>query len=348
MNFHKIGLPREIIVGDKILKDTNNICKEIRMSGKCLILSGPKTMEIVGKGLKEVMERDYQAESRTVHNIKKQEVDQIIEESKNFDFIIGIGGGKVIDVSKYVAFELDKPFISIPTAPSHDGITSPRATLTYNGKKYSYEAKVPMAIIIDLDILSKAPYRMIAAGCADTIAKITAVSDWKLSHDKTGEKFYEYAATLSLLSAQIVLRSAEKIKNRDKEGIRTLMEALINSGIAMCIAGTSRPGSGSEHLFSHALDKLYPEKNTLHGEQCGVGTIISAYLMNLPWKEIRDTLKNLGCPVTAKELNIPDDIIVKALIGARDIRKDRYTILNEIEINEEKAISILKETGVIE
>jgi len=115
----------------------------------------------------------------------------------------------------------------------------------------------------------------------------------------------------------------------------------------MCIAGSSRPASGSEHLFSHALDTLMPEKKSLHGEQCGVGSIMMAYLHKLPWQRIVENLKRLGCPTTAREMGVPDDIIVKALMMAKDIKKDRYTILNEADLNEEKARNLARVTGVI-
>jgi len=235
------------------------------------------------------------------------------------------------------------PFISIPTSPSHDGFASPRASLNLNGFKSSFEAKPPLMIIADLDIISQAPARLIASGYGDVIAKLTSVADWKLSNIKTGEPYLSYAADLGLSAAQKILDDPEHIKS----DIKFLVDSLINCGISMCFTKSSRPASGSEHMFSHALDMLYPEKKSLHGEQCGIGTIIMSYLHGQDYKKIRKCLEIIGCPTNAKQLEIPEEIMIKALVKAKEINPSRYTILNQIEINESKAKNILKTVKVI-
>ncbi|MEM2812472.1 MAG: iron-containing alcohol dehydrogenase, partial [Candidatus Bathyarchaeia archaeon] len=131
-----------------------------------------------------------------------------------------------------------------------------------------------------------------------------------------------------------------------EEGLRVLLESLISCGIAMAIAGSSRPCSGSEHLFSHALDLIAP-KPALHGEQCGVGTIMMAYLHGLDWKRIVDYLRRVGAPTTAEEIGIEPKYIVEALVIAPRIRPERYTILHERPLSHEEALALAKETGVI-
>ncbi len=81
----------------------------------------------------------------------------------------------------------------------------------------------------------------------------------------------------------------------------------------MCIAGSSRPCSGSEHQFSHALD-IVASRPALHGEQCGVGTIMMAYLHSLDWRRVRQVLRSIGAPTTAEGLGVPSEAIIKAFI----------------------------------
>jgi len=114
----------------------------------------------------------------------------------------------------------------------------------------------------------------------------------------------------------------------------------------MSIAGSSRPCSGSEHLFSHALDQLAP-KPALHGEQCGVGTIMMARLHNINWRQIRDTLKRVDAPTTAEDLGVEPEHVIEALVRAAEIRPDRYTILDERTLTKDAAEKLAKTTGVI-
>ena len=128
------------------------------------------------------------------------------------------------------------------------------------------------------------------------------------------------------MSAKLVTENAELIVYRQDEGLRILLEALISCGVAMSIAGSSRPCSGSEHLFSHALDMIKPS-HSMHGEQCGVGAILSAYLYRSNWQDIKKTLKLLNSPTTAAELGVEDSDVIEALKLAAKIRPERYTIL---------------------
>ena len=114
----------------------------------------------------------------------------------------------------------------------------------------------------------------------------------------------------------------------------------------MCIAGTSRPTSGAEHMFSHALDIMHPGK-ALHGEQCGVGCIMMMNLHGGNWKQIRDALKTIGAPTTASELGLSDEDVIDALQAANKVRKDRFTILGDNGLTRSAARKLATATGVI-
>jgi glycerol-1-phosphate dehydrogenase [NAD(P)+] len=261
--------------------------------------------------------------------------------------VLGVGGGKTIDVAKLSSTREHIPFISAPTTASHDGIASPRASIKDLPTPTSVEAQSPIAIIADTNVISKAPHRLIASGCGDLIAKYTAVHDWTLGHKRTGEYYGDYAAALSNLSATLVTRNAELIRSRTEEGFRVVLEALLSCGVAMSIAGSSRPCSGSEHAFSHALDQVAP-RPALHGEQCGVGSIVMSCLQGLDWKMIKRTLTIVGAPTTARELGIEPQYIIKALVQAGEIYPERYTILNEKVLAETSARELARTTGILE
>ncbi|MCW4021337.1 MAG: NAD(P)-dependent glycerol-1-phosphate dehydrogenase, partial [Candidatus Bathyarchaeota archaeon] len=260
--------------------------------------------------------------------------------------IFGVGGGTVIDIAKLSSARQRVPFVSVPTTASHDGMASPFASIKGLNRPYSVKAQSPIAVIADTDIIVNAPYRFIASGCADVIAKLTSTRDWKLAHEKKNEYYAQYTGSLALMSAQHIVENAGLIKPGSEEGVRILLEALVSCGVAMCIGDTSKPCSGSEHLFSHALDLMTP-KPALHGEQCGLGTIMMASLHGMDWEIVRDTLRKVGAPVTAKEIGIDAEHIVEALVKAPEIRPERYTILSEKPLTRESAYELAETTGVL-
>jgi len=243
-----------------------------------------------------------------------------------------------------IAFNLKKPFVSIPTVASHDGIASPFVSVRSN-KPHSIVATAPFGVFVDIDIIKKAPKRLLASGCGDLVANVIAVKDWELGRDKTGEYFGRYSANLASMSAKIVMENSSTFSKKGLN-VRIIVEALISAGVASCIAGSSRPCSGAEHLFSHALDQLAPGIG-LHGEKCGLGSIMMAKLQGQDWKKIIQTLKDVGAPTTAKKIGLKPEIITKALTIAQSLRPERYTILKEVKMTEKNAIALAKSTKVI-
>jgi glycerol-1-phosphate dehydrogenase [NAD(P)+] len=350
LKHHQMQLPREVIVGNGTLERVSEISLKLGFTNSALIVAGSKTYEIAGKTVKEILEKDgLEINIVLVKSATVKDVETVEEKIKVLrpQVVFGVGGGTKIDVAKLSSAHQQVPFISVPTTASHDGIASPLSSVKGFEKPYSVMAQAPIAIIADTNIIMQSPWRSIISGCGDVIAKFTAVRDWKLAHKERNEYYGGYAASLALMSAKLVIENATLIRPDNEEGLRILIEALISCGVAMSIAGSSRPCSGSEHLFSHALDIIASSSHGLHGEQCGVGTIIMAYLHKANWKRIRDTLKKLGAPTNARELNVKEEDVIKALELAANLRPERYTILNKLNFNREAYEKVAKITEVI-
>jgi len=347
---HRMQLPREVVIGRDVLKLTGEICKRLGYASRALTVAGPRTYQLVGGEVENSIRKvGFVTEHRIVEESKMDYVDQTRRTIRDFspNVVLGVGGGKVIDVAKLSSTLENAPFISVPTTASHDGIASPRASIKDLSNLTSVEAQSPIAIIADTSVIAKAPHRLIASGCGDLVAKYTAVRDWMLGHKRTGEYYGDYAASLSNMSATLVTRSARMIRRNEEEGIRVVLEALLSCGVAMSIAGSSRPCSGSEHAFSHALDLIAP-RPALHGEQCGVGAIMMSYLHGGRWEMVKRTLSTVGAPTTARQLNIEPRHIIEALVRARTISPSRYTVLNEKILDEASAADLAKTTGIID
>ena len=289
MPAHVMELPRKVAVGSEITTQVGELLGELELGGEALVLSGPNVKELVGEELTASLHKGGFREKRELVGPSTfQEVERVSRLSKDYkaNFLIGVGGGKSIDIAKLSAFNLKVPFVSIPTSASHDGVSSPFASVKGLDRPYSIVAKPPVAIIVDTEIIARAPFQFMVSGCGDLISKLTAVKDWELSHIETGEYYGRYSASLALLSANLIIEDANVISAKNKESVSVVVEALISSGVAAGIAGSSRPCSGSEHLFSHAMDILAPGKG-LHGEKCGLGTIMMAKLHGMDYDAIR-------------------------------------------------------------
>ncbi len=344
---HTMELPRLIVVGEKNIGDLGKFLNSLTKPKKVSLVSGVNVRKKVQKKI------DAALKSKKIHFVwhsvfdnklkSFNELERIVKKDKS-DLIVGVGGGRSVDAGKMIAFNLSKPFVSVPTAASHDGIASPFVSIK-GDKPYSIVATTPLGVFVDIDIIKTAPKRLLSSGCGDLVANIIAVRDWELGRDKTGEYFGRYAANLALMSAKILMENSKTFAKKGLDA-RVIVEALLSAGVASCIAGSSRPCSGAEHLFSHALDRLAPGIG-LHGQKCGIGAIMMAKLQGQDWKKIARTLRDVGAPTTAKQIGLKPDLIVKALTIAQNLRPERYTVLKEIEMTRKRALSLAKSTKVI-
>lgn len=193
------------------------------------------------------------------------------------DFIVGVGSGTINDIGKMIARITGLPYMIVGTAPSMDGYASATSSVVRDGLKCSLNSVCPTVIIADLDIMSRAPIKLLQAGMGDMLAKYISICEWRLSHVINGEYYCEKVAAI-VRSALKKCTSIDNLSDMKPESVRPIVEGLILSGIAMDLVGVSRPASGTEHYFSHIWDMRALEFKTpsdLHGIQCGVGTLLS-------------------------------------------------------------------------
>jgi glycerol-1-phosphate dehydrogenase [NAD(P)+] len=240
--------------------------------------------------------------------------------------VVGLGGGKALDVAKYVAFLARLPYYAVPTSLSNDGFCSPQSSLSIEGRRRSLPARLPFGVVIDTDVCLAAPRPLWASGVGDLVAKLTAVHDWKLAFHAVGEPVNDFAALLSDATVMQFLARPQ----HDREGMTLLGTALMLSGIAMEICGTSRPASGSEHLLSHALDQV-SARPRLHGLQVGVATYIVSLLQANQTERIAAVLDRTGFwdAIAGDPFSRREWIAAAGL--APQIKPDYYTILSTLD-----------------
>ncbi|HEV2520652.1 MAG TPA: NAD(P)-dependent glycerol-1-phosphate dehydrogenase [Thermoplasmata archaeon] len=341
--------PRTVLAGHGVLAELGRTCRQFDFADQGAVVTGPKTADLAGHSATAALKAsDFAVTEILAGDATLPEVERVVEAARaaRAKFLVAVGGGSKIDITKVAARDLNVPWVSVPTSAAHDGISSPRASLHDPQTVTSISAVVPMGVLADTSVIVQAPFRLLASGCADVISNVTAVLDWKLATRLRNEEFSSTASTLAEYAAQEIADHAPLIKPNLEESVWIAIRPMIVAGIAMSVAGSSRPCSGSEHLFSHALDRT-AARPSLHGEQCGVGSIMMMYLHGGDWKKLRTALHTIGAPVTARELGVSSEEVVEALVQAHRIRPERYTILGDNGLTREAAERLATVTGVI-
>lgn len=324
-----------------------------------MILTGNNTRNILGEELQDLLIRkNNDVELLLVASSDINEVDRYVDlvNDYNPEFLICAGGGKTIDVGKYITTKSSNrnlEMIALPTIPSHDGLASPYIFLNDPGETLIGNSKPPIAVIADINKMMQHPdiLRYIAAGVGDSIGKFTSIWDWRLASKNKSEKFSRFVGGVlensdTLLQHQI---NADIPKKNLYDAIQVAIKAQLISGVLMGTYDNIRVGYGSEHLFSSALDALIPDANILHGERIALGTIMMASLQGQEIKPIKDILEYAGCPTSIYDLeeDLNPNILIQALLNAQKF-SNMYTIFDITDMTEESAWELAISSYVID
>lgn len=248
-----------------------------------------------------------------------------------YDAVVGIGGGKTLDTTKWAATRYGLPMVSVATSLAHDGLASPTASLVHDGGHGSYGVHIPIAVVVDLDFVAQGPDRQTRSGIGDAISNLSACADWELAHRFRGEPVDGLAATLARTGAEALLHHTGTLE--DDAFLATLAEALILGGLASSVCGSTRPVSGGCHEISHALDALRLGEGS-HGEQVGMGAAFCTFLRGeqARFTQLTGCLRRHGLPLRPADIGLTDAQFVDAVAHAPHTRPDRYTILEHLDL----------------
>lgn len=329
MTINTFAVPESVKIGCGILYP--RLREFIRPTDRVMLIVDKIVDELYGRNVYTFLEghcREVKREFVHAGSLREAFLKSYYIVNRDFDAVIAMGGGKVLDVGKYASSMSKRPFISIPTSISHDGVASPIAVLKCDHNSVrSLDCKIPSYIIMDLDIIKTAPDRLILAGLGDLISNITALRDWEKAVRAGKAKMDDFAYIISGTAVRAILQYTKPdIKNT--AFLTQLAESVVLSGLAMNITGNTRPSSGAEHLISHAIDAT--GKGTLHGIQTAMASILVEYLYGGNYCFIRNYLKSVGIPTTFAEIGLTYEDYAQVMRTARTTRKNRYTILDEI------------------
>lgn len=324
-----IAIPAILKVGKGTLEKIGTYLSEKGLKNVVLYF-GDGLIDLFGLTVMRGME-SAGVEILEYREINTTKIDELVEIAFAIDngaqAVIGLGGGKVIDAAKYAAFLRKLPFISVPTSASSDGFSSASASLLVEGKRTSVPARLAYGIIVDTDVIKSAPERFIYSGIGDMVSKITSLYDWAYEDSLGCTVQNDFSVMIAKKAVNSFVRTPfASIK--DDLFLKELIDSLAMSGIANEIAGSSAPTSGSEHLISHALDKL-SEHPELHGVQVGVATYLMSRVQDHRWKRVNTVFTETGFWDYVKTLNLKREEYLAAIDMAPSIKPYRHTYLHE-------------------
>ncbi|MGM0589740.1 MAG: iron-containing alcohol dehydrogenase [Bacteroidota bacterium] len=325
-------LPIVFQVDEGIFLDVEHYLRRNKLSfTKVLVVSGKTvSFEYAQKLIDKYNWDNYILKDNTYEDVEELKA---LCEDKRYDLIIAVGGGTVLDSVKRVSYLTNINHLSMPTIISNDGLISPISVIkNAKGKTESIPGMMPMGVIIDLDIIKESPIHYLRAAAGDILSNISATNDWVIAAQKTDEHLNDIGFHLSK-SAGNALIHFDKVDLTYKPFLRMVVQGQVNSGIAMSLAGSSRPCSGSEHLLSHAIDYLELSNGTLHGLQVASTSLFTLYLQNkLRWHYI-DYAQKTEMPLDFTELLASNDeeVVTEIFSKAKIMRPGRVTILDFLD-----------------
>lgn len=331
---NSIAIPAILKVGKDVLGQLGTYLKEADFT-EVVIYFGDGLIDLFGMQVMDSFKKEGVAvlEYRELDSVDINDIITLAFSMPNkTKAVVAIGGGKVIDAGKYAAFLKNLPFISVPTSSSSDGFSSSSASLIVDGRRASVPAKLAYGIIVDTQVIRTAPVKFIYSGIGDMISKITALYDWLFEAERGYSELNDFAVMIAKKAVNSFVRTPyESIS--DELFLKELLDSLAMSGIANEIAGSSAPTSGSEHLISHALDKLL-EVPELHGVQVGIASYIMSKVQDHRYVRVNTVLTETGFWDYAATLQMKKEDFIKAIDMAPSIKPHRYTYLHEEQYRE--------------
>lgn len=309
--------PGKYVQGNGELKNLKNYTKDLGKS--FYVIASPNGI----KRTKPILDESFKGEDIKLTfeafngECCKSEINRLREGVKNnkCDVIVGIGGGKIFDTAKAVAYYENKPVVIIPTIASTDAPCSALSVIyTEEGvfSEYLLLPRNPDLVLVDTGIVAKAPVRLLVAGMGDALATYFEARACKRSNasNMSGGKTTKAAYALAELCYNTLIEDGLKAKVAVERGVCTqAVENVIEANTYLSGIGFESGGLAGAHAIHNGFTVLEECHHLYHGEKVAFGTLVQLVLENAPDQEIDEVINfciDVGLPVTLEDMGIAE------------------------------------------
>lgn len=312
-----IGSPTRYIQGAGVLKD---LAKYAERQGDKLFIMTSKAGRArvegpISEGLKETKcTAHYEVFNGECSDSEIQRLKDLCAKA-GCNVVVSLGGGKILDTAKAVAYELHIPVVIVPTIASTDAPCSALSVIYKDDgvfDRYLFLPSSPNMVILDTEIITKAPKRLLVSGMGDALATFFEARACVASEatNCVGGKATKAAYALARLCYETLLEDGYKASIAIEAGACTkAVENIIEANTYLSGIGFESAGLAGAHAIHNGLTAIEETHAYYHGEKVAFGTLVQLVLENAPMEEIEEVIEfcmSVGLPTTLADLGVKD------------------------------------------